>query len=546
MTDFEQALLPKEDTHSMPTLEDKEVSKEEKLTDSAQQDESDYEKELADKTFKDYIPIIICCCMVAFGGFVFGFDTGTIGGFVNMTDFKERFGSVHPDGEHYFSNVRSGLMIGIFNVGCGVGSIVLLKLGDMYGRRVGILIAMVIYIVGLIIQIASQYAWYQFMIGRIITGLAVGTLSVLCPLLISECSPKKIRGMLVCCFQLMITFGIFLGYCVVYATHKYDDSRQWRIPVGLCFAWALFMIGGMYNIPESPRYLVDTGKIEKAKESIAKSNGVSPELNFVYRELELIQAGNEREHVDGSSNLWKEVFTGQPRLGYRLFVGTMLQSLQQLTGDNYFFYYATTIFKAVNIDNFTCLIIIGTINFASTFLNIYVVDRFGRRNVLLTGSVGMAICMLVYATVGSQHLFITGQSGPTRKPDGDGLIFVTALYVFFFALTWAGGCYAVVSELYPLRIRAKAMSVPTASNWMWGFLIAFFTPFIDLAIRFYFGYVFFGCLLFSIPFVYFCVSETKGLSLEEVDLMYAEGVLAFKSLKWTPPSAREQIKIHDA
>ena len=101
-------------------------------------------------------------------------------------------------------------MIGLFNAGCAIGALFLSKVGDMYGRRVGIMTAMIVYIVGIIVQIASQHAWYQVMIGRIITGLAVGMLSVLCPLFISEVSPKHLRGTLVCCFQLMITLGIFL------------------------------------------------------------------------------------------------------------------------------------------------------------------------------------------------------------------------------------------------------------------------------------------------------------------------------------------------
>ena len=119
-------------------------------------------------------------------------------------------------------------------MGCAIGALFLSKVGDMYGRRVGIMTAMIIYIVGIIVQIASQHAWYQIMIGRIITGLAVGMLSVLCPLFISEVSPKHLRGTLVYCFQLMITLGIFLGYCTSYGTKKYSDSRQWRIPLGLC------------------------------------------------------------------------------------------------------------------------------------------------------------------------------------------------------------------------------------------------------------------------------------------------------------------------
>ncbi|KGR01337.1 sugar porter (SP) family MFS transporter [Candida albicans GC75] len=514
------------------------VNNEIKVKDEFPQEEQAHTS-LEDKPVSAYIGIIIMCFLIAFGGFVFGFDTGTISGFINMSDFLERFGGTKADGTLYFSNVRTGLLIGLFNVGCAIGALFLSKVGDMYGRRVGIMTAMIVYIVGIIVQIASQHAWYQVMIGRIITGLAVGMLSVLCPLFISEVSPKHLRGTLVCCFQLMITLGIFLGYCTTYGTKSYSDSRQWRIPLGLCFAWALCLVAGMVRMPESPRYLVGKDRIEDAKMSLAKTNKVSPEDPALYRELQLIQAGVERERLAGKAS-WGTLFNGKPRIFERVIVGVMLQALQQLTGDNYFFYYSTTIFKSVGMnDSFETSIIIGVINFASTFVGIYAIERMGRRLCLLTGSVAMSICFLIYSLVGTQHLYIDKPGGASRKPDGDAMIFMTSLYVFFFASTWAGGVYSIISELYPLKVRSKAMGLANASNWTWGFLISFFTSFITDAIHFYYGFVFMGCLVFSIFFVYFMVYETKGLTLEEIDELYSTKVLPWKSAGWVPPSEEE-------
>ena len=119
------------------------------------------------------------------------------------------------------------------------------------------------------------------------------------------------------------------------------------------------------------------------------------------------------------------------------------------------------------------------------------------------------------------------------------MIFMTSLYVFFFASTWAGGVYSIISELYPLKVRSKAMGLANASNWTWGFLISFFTSFITDAIHFYYGFVFMGCLVFSIFFVYFMVYETKGLTLEEIDELYSTKVLPWKSAGWVPPSEEE-------
>lgn len=497
---------------------------------------------MPEKSFKDYIVISFFCLLVAFGGFVFGFDTGTISGFVNMTDFKSRFGQIGSDGVAYLSNVRVGLMVSIFNVGCAVGGIFLCKVGDVYGRRIGLMFSMVIYVVGIIIQISSTTKWYQYFIGRLVSGLAVGTVSVIAPLFISEVSPKKIRGTLVCCFQLNITLGIFLGYCTTYGTKTYSDSRQWRIPLGLCFLWAIFLVAGMLNMPESPRYLVEKSKIEEAKSSIARSNKISIEDPAVYTEIQLIQAGIDREASAGKAS-WKELVTGKPKIFRRVLMGIMLQSLQQLTGDNYFFYYGTTIFKAVGLlDSFQTSIILGVVNFASTFAGIYAIERFGRRMCLLTGSACMFVCFIIYSLIGTQHLYKNGFSndtGNTYTSSGNAMIFITCLYIFFFASTWAGGVYCIISESYPLRIRSKAMAVATAANWMWGFLISFFTPFITAAIHFYYGFVFTGCLLFSFFYVYFFVVETKGLSLEEVDVLYASGTLPWKSAGWVPPSMEQ-------
>lgn len=456
-----------------------------------------------------------------------------------MSDYLERFGELNADGEYFLSNVRTGLIVAIFNVGCAVGGIFLSKIADVYGRRIGLMFSMIIYVIGIIVQISASDKWYQIVVGRAIAGLAVGTVSVLSPLFIGESAPKTLRGTLVCCFQLCITLGIFLGYCTTYGTKTYTDSRQWRIPLGLCFVWAIMLVIGMVCMPESPRYLVVKNKIEEAKKSIGRSNKVSPEDPAVYTEVQLIQAGIERESLAGSAS-WTELVTGKPRIFRRVIMGIMLQSLQQLTGDNYFFYYGTTIFQAVGMtDSFQTSIVLGVVNFASTFLGIYTIERFGRRLCLLTGSVCMFVCFIIYSILGVTNLYIDGYDGPTSVPTGDAMIFITTLYIFFFASTWAGGVYCIVSETYPLRIRSKAMSVATAANWIWGFLISFFTPFITSAIHFYYGFVFTGCLLFSFFYVYFFVVETKGLTLEEVDELYAQGVAPWKSSKWVPPTKEE-------
>ncbi|SCU82866.1 LAMI_0C01178g1_1 [Lachancea mirantina] len=488
-----------------------------------------------------YVTVVISCLCVAFGGFVFGWDTGTISGFVAQTDFKRRFGDYSESkGTYYLSNVRIGLIVAIFNIGCAFGGIFLGKIGDMYGRRIGLMAVVVVYVVGIIIQIASINKWYQYFIGRIISGLGVGGISVLSPMLISEISPKHLRGTLIACYQLMITAGIFLGYCTNYGTKNYSNCVQWRVPLGLCFAWALFMIGGMTFVPESPRFLVEVGRMEEAKRSIAKSNKVSIEDPAVQGELDMINAGVEAERLAGSAN-FKELFSTKTKVFQRLIMGILIQSLQQLTGDNYFFYYGTIIFNSVGLtDSFQTSIVIGIVNFASTFVSIYTVERFGRRKCLLWGACTMVCCFVVYASVGVTRLWPEGANHKeiSSKGAGNCMIVFTCFYIFCFATSWAPTAYVITAETYPLRVKAKCMAIATASNWLWGFLIAFFTPFITSAINFYYGYVFMGCLVFAYFYVFFFVPETKGLTLEEVNEMWLEGVLPWKSADWIPASRR--------
>ena len=486
-----------------------------------------------------YITVCILCMCVAFGGFVSGWDTGTISGFVNQTDFKKRFGEYSQSkDEYYLSNVRVGLIVAIFNIGNAAGALMLSKLGDMYGRCMGLMAVVLVYVVGIVIQISSVDKWYQYFVGRIVAGLGSGGVGVLAQMLISETAPKHLRGTLLGGWQVMVNCAILLGYCTNYGTKNYSNSIQWRVPLGLCFAWAIIMIVGMCFVPESPRYLIQVGKIEEAKRSLARSNKLTVEDPAVQCEVDLIAAGIELEKLAGSSS-WGDLLSKKTKVFQRLVMSITINSLQQLTGCGYFFYYGTTIFKSVGMeDSFETSIVIGVVNFASTFVSLYILDRLGRRKCLLMGAAVMAVCMVIYATVGVTSLYPDGEDQPSSKAAGNCMIVFTCIYIFFFSNTWGPGCFVIISESFPLRVKSKCMSVATAANGLWGFLVGFFTPFITSAINFYYGYVFMGCLVVSYFYVFFFVPETKGLTLEEVEEMWHEGVLPWKSDSWVPSSRR--------
>lgn len=471
-----------------------------------------------------YLFAAFLCLLISFAGFVFGWDTGTIGGLVTMPDFIDRFGYYDSASQSkVLDGSREGIIVSIFNIGAAVGGLTYPRLGDLYGRRIGLLMTLAVYVVGVAICISSSTSWIQYLIGRLIQGSGVGAITVLCPIFISETAPRAIRGTLVSFFQMNVTFGLFIGNCLCYGTyHHYSDARSWRIVLGLGFVWAFIAAIGIVMSPESPRYLVANGRIEEACRSIARVNRMKPDCSWVEWEVEAVQRAIDKESGTGSAS-WSELITGQPKVLYRVIMGVVLQSLQQLTGDNYFFYYGTTVFKSVGLsDSYETNIIFGVVNFGATFASFYTVDHFGRKLGLLVGGVGMAVCLLAYATIGSQSLY-SGDFGvnPNIRA-GNAMIFVACLFITFFAFTWGPTVSVIVSESYPLRIRSKAMAVTLTANWIWGFMIGYFTPTISAKLHFVYGYVFLGCVVFGIFFVCVGVPETKGLSLEDIEELYTK------------------------
>ncbi|KAF0270875.1 hypothetical protein FOG51_01581 [Hanseniaspora uvarum] len=503
---------------------------------------------LNSKGFSQFTGVVFLCLLISFGGFIFGFDTGTIGGFFNMGNFRKRFGSYHKGRkEFYFTNARTGLMVSIFNVGCAIGGLALGGLSDRFGRKMGLTIVTCIYMVGILIQICCQphtHVWVQYFIGRLIAGLGFGAIAVICPTFLAETAPANLRSICVTFYQLMITLGIFMGYCCNYGTKQYSDNStaQWRVAVGLCFAWALLMIAGITFVPESARYLIQKDRLEEGKKSIAHLNKASEDDAIVIAEFDAILAAVEAERLAGEASI-KELFSTKTKVLQRLIMGVMIQSLQQLTGDNYFFYYGTIVFAAVGLkDSFQTSIVIGVVNFFSTLVSLFFVNRFGRRQLLLAGAVLMVCCYVVFASVGVKKLYIGGYSADAKTSKGAGncMIVFTCFYIFCFANTWAPLAYVICAESYPLRVKNKCMAIAVGSNWLWGFLISFFTPFITSAIHFSYGYVFMGCMIFAFFYVFFTIPETKGLTLEEVNEMWLDGVLPWKSASWVPASKRDE------
>ena len=395
----------------------------------------------------------------------------------------------------------------------------------------------IIFIIGVIIQMAAENIWQQIAVGRLIAGAGVGALSILVPMYVSETGPRQVRGALVSTYHLFITCGIFLSDAINFGTEARTDSGSWRIPMGVGFIWPLILGIGMLAFPESPRFAFRNGRMDEARTTLAKFYGVPESHREVQRELAEIKEKHDLE-VSLGKRPWIELLTG-PRMAYRTLLGIALQALQQLTGANFFFYYGTTIFQVTGIDNsFVTAMILGGVNFGLTFFGLYIVERFGRRRSLIVGGIGMKVNFLIFASVGS---FSLNNITPTETPQaGAAMIVFACLFIAFYATTWGPIIWCIVGELFPSHYRARSMALVTSSNWIWNFLIAFFTPFIVSNIGFKYGYVFAGCNFAAVLIVYFFVCETQGKTLEQIDTMYIAKVKPWKSSKWKPPAAEEQ------
>ncbi|KAI1837261.1 hypothetical protein DTO006G1_2404 [Penicillium roqueforti] len=478
--------------------------------------------------------------LVSMGGFLFGYDTGQISGFLEMKDFLERYGEIQSDGTYHFTNVRSGLIVALLSVGTLIGALVAAPIADRFGRKWCISWWSLMVCVGVTIQISSPSGkWYQVAMGRWVAGLGVGAVSLLVPMYQAESGPRHIRGSLISTYQLFITLGIFVANCVNFGTEAQPGPSSWRIPMGITYIWAAILGVGMVFFPESPRYDYRHGKVEKAMNTLSKVYGIPCNHRALHIEFDEIRQKHEEEKLNGKVT-WIQTFSA-PTMAYRIAVGVALQALQQLTGANYFFYYGTTIFKGAGIQNsYVTQLILGAVNFGSTFLGLYLIENWGRRRSLITGALWMFVCFMVFASVGH---FSLDQEFPERtKTAGVVMVVFACLFILGFASTWGPMVWTIVAELFPSQYRAQGMSLATASNWLWNFLLAFFTPFITGAIDFRFGYVFAGCLFFAAALVYFAVMEGQGRTLEEIDTMYRMKVKPWKSSKFRFPANPDLIR----
>jgi SP family sugar:H+ symporter-like MFS transporter len=453
--------------------------------------------------------IILLSLTAALGGFLFGFDSGVINGTVEALQV-----SFNSDAVGTGFNVASMLL------GCAAGAFFAGTLADKFGRKPVLLLTAAMFILsawGSGISASSS----QFVLFRVIGGLAVGAASILTPAYISEIAPSGIRGRLATLQQLMIVIGLFMAFLSNYMIAGAAGGAlgsfwggfqgwQWMFWVEILPA-SLFLFGLMF-IPESPRYLVAVGKEEKAA-SVLSGLGSN---RFMEKVAEIKQS-LRKDEKPGLGALVSQKGGLHPVV----WVGIGLAVLQQFTGINVVFYYGSTLWQAAGFTEENALlqnVISGTVNVSFTFLAIMLIDKVGRKPLLMIGALGQAVMLGALAL-----LFGTGtltDDGNLLLSDTNGLLALISAntYIAFFAFTWGPIMWVMLGEMFPNRIRGAALGLCGLIHWTSNFSITMTFPILlaSVGLSVSYGiYAFFGFVAFF--FVKNLLQETKGRSLEDMN-----------------------------
>lgn len=434
--------------------------------------------------------------IAALSGLLFGYDTGVISGALPFitTQFQ-----LTPDGQ---GMVVSGVLFG-----ATFSSMLSGRLTDKFGRKKVILGTAILFAIGSLLA-----AWAPsvnlLVAGRVVLGLAIGVASFAAPLYISEMSPPATRGALVAMNQLAITIGILLSYIIDYF---FSGAGNWHAMVALGAVPAVLLAFGILILPESPRWLILRGEESNALAVLKRVRGTEQ----VQTEYDEINSSLSEEKGD-----WREFFA--PHLRAALIVGIGLGLFQQFTGINTVIYYAPKIYKAAGLTSDSVSILatagVGLVNVIMTVVSLALIDRLGRRPLLIIGTIGMGLSLAALSLSFLLH------AGPeVLKFVGVGSTFV---YVAFFAISLGPVFWVMISEIYPLRIRGFAMSFATAISWLANMIVSYSFPVLldrlGVGITFaIYTVITAAALVFSIKLV----PETKGLSLEAIEKQERKGTL---------------------
>jgi sugar porter (SP) family MFS transporter len=425
--------------------------------------------------------VLLGAAITALGGLLFGYDTGVISGALLF---------IGKD----FHGLTSILLIGAL-----IGALVAGRVADAIGRRPTVLITAAVFVGG--VMLAAFSPSYEVLVAaRVIIGLAVGSASMVVPLYIGEVAPPKIRGALVSFNQLAITVGILTSYLVDYGL---ASSENWRLMFGLAAIPAVLMFAGMLFQHESPHWLVAHGREDEAREvlhRVRNDDDIDAEIAGV-REL------------SGRQSSWRELL--DPSVRKVMVLGVALAVFQQITGINTIIYYAPTLLASAGLGSSAALlanVVNGGVNVLMTIVAIRLLDRSGRRPLLLSGTAGMAVGMLVVG--------LTFAIGGDVLHGAAAIVAIAGLLIYTgsFAIGLGPVFWLLISEIYPVKIRGRAMSVATMANWGANFIvtISFLTLLSAIGNDGTF-FLFGGLSIVALAYFQRMVPETKNRSLEEIE-----------------------------
>jgi SP family arabinose:H+ symporter-like MFS transporter len=421
----------------------------------------------------------------ALGGLLFGFDTAVISGTTHSLTVA-----------YGLSPKALGITVAMALVGTVIGAMSAGIPGQKWGGRETLRVLAVFYVLSAL-GCAFAWNWHALLVARFLGGLGIGGSSVLGPVYIAELAPAKTRGRLVGTFQINIVIGILLAYLSNYCIGRLGlGAAEWRWQLGIAAVPAVLFLVLLFGIPPSSRWLVTQKRVDEARTVLQSMGAENPE-----GELKEIVDSIHLERLQTSEPLfsWKYRFP--------LFLAITIGMFNQLSGINAILYYLNDIFAAAGYSKMSGdlqAVAVGGMNLLATFLGMAMIDRLGRKTLLLIGSVGTAACLF-----GVSWVFFTNSHQSS-------LLWFLVIYIAFFAISQGAVIWVYISEVFPNRVRAKGQSVGSSSHWIMNALIAYTFPQLAKSSGAY-PFVFFGAMMVLQFFVvFFFYPETKGHTLEEM------------------------------
>ncbi|RSL92304.1 hypothetical protein CEP52_013880 [Fusarium oligoseptatum] len=452
------------------------------------------------------------------GFLLFGYDQGVMSGLLTGDAFTRTFPEIDTTNGGGGSSSLQGTVVAIYEIGCFFGAIFCLLAGEYLGRRKSIMIGCVVLSVGAALQ-ASAFGIPQMIVGRIVAGLGNGMNTSTIPVWHSELMKAKNRGRGLAVELAINIFGVMLSYWVDYGMSFVSNDSQFRFPLALQILFAVMTFFGILFLPESPRWLIAHDRHDEAREILwavrKDAKSISKDHEDISRSLAEIQHTIKEEREAAQTSSFKAMLkNGEQKFLYRTLLGVGAQFAQQLSGINLITYYAPVIFQeSVGMSHNLSLLLAGfngIAYFLSSLIPIWVIDRLGRRKLMMFAAAGQCGCMAILAGTVS-----TGKSAP-------GIVAIVMLFMFnfFFAVGLLAIPWLLPAEYAPLAIRTRAAALATASNWIFTFLVVEITP-VSISSIGWKTYVYFCIFNFAfLPMFYFFYPETRLLSLEQIDKLF--------------------------